>query len=114
MSEKLQKHHNAYEMRAIKSFHHKGFKVAIAEGGPKYVYTNEVTKEDCPHGYYDVIFTIIQNEKPLFEIPIYFDSLHDLDQGWSEETRQLARIRHAEQSAIIHINDFIKASNERN
>lgn len=107
---KLEKHHTRYDMRPMKSFEYKGFKVAIAEGGPKYEYTSEVTREDCPHGYYDVIFTIIQNDKAIWEVPIYFDSLHDLDKEWTDDTRRLARLNHAEQSAKIHINDFLKAS----
>lgn len=107
-SNKLEKHHRRYDMRPLKSFTYKGFKVAIAEGGPKYDFTNEVTRTDCPNGYYDVIFTIMQNEKPLWELPMYFDALHDLDRGWDNNTRQKARLNHAEQSAIIHINDFIK------
>lgn len=105
---KLEKHHRHYDMRPLKSFEYKGFKVAIAEGGPKFEFTNEVTQKDCPNGYYDVIFTVLQNEKALFEIPVYFDALHDVDRGWDHSTRQRARLNHAEQSAIIHINDLIK------
>lgn len=108
---KLEKHHSHYDMRPLHSFEYKGFKVAIAEGGPKYEYTNEVTKEDCPHGYYDLIFTILQNERAIWEVPIYFDSLHDLDKGWDESTRATARLNHVSQSAKIHINDFIKHAN---
>lgn len=106
---KLEKHHVHYDMRPQGWFEHKGFKVYIAEGGPKYEYTNEVTKDDCPHGYYDVIFTVEKGGKALFEVPLYIDALQYLEKGWNPDTFKKARYNAAKAAAMIHVDELHKA-----
>lgn len=106
MSQQIERHHQFWDTRPIYSFEYKGYKVCISEGGPKYEYTSEVTKEDCPHGFYDLIFTVEMGEKALFEMPIYIDALHDLEQNWSESQRKDARKNAAIVAARIHIDDL--------
>ena len=107
---KLERHHNCYEMRAIKSFDYKGFKIAIAQGGPKFVYTKEVTRKNCPNGYYDVIWTVLQNEKALIESPLYFDTLHNIHDGWTNSKREQARILTAQNDAIDFIDKYLRSN----
>lgn len=108
MSQQIEKHHRFWDTKPIHSFEHKGFKVCISEGGPKYEYSSEITKEDCPYGYYDLIFTIEMGGKPFFEMPIYIDALHDMDKSWTDSQRQEARKNAAIVAARIHIDDLVK------
>lgn len=105
---KLERHHNTYEMRSVTSIDYKGFKIAIAEGGPKFVYTQEVTRQDCPNGYYDVMFTIMANERVIVERPIYFDTLHDIEKGYTKNMQAQGRINEAIAEAKGVINVLLK------
>ena len=105
---KLERHHMFWDVHPERSFEYNGFKVCIGEGGPKYEYTKEITKEDCPHGYYDTMYAILMGDKVLFEQPFYFDSLHYLKDNLTPQGAKKARLDSAEKIARLHIDEIQK------
>ena len=112
-SSKLERHHIANEVKPVDSFVYKGIKIAVGDGGfdqiviPLTELQTEL-KEQFPDGFYEAIFTVFHDEKPLLEQPLWFDKNHDIEKGLTENDRAKSRISTARLEAKKLVDDLIK------
>lgn len=110
---KLERHHIANEVQPIDSYTYKGIKVGIGDGGFDHIIVplSELQTDlmnDFPDGFYEVVFTVFQDEKPLLEQPLWFDKNHDIEQGRTEDARKKSRYAAARRAAEDLIDDLLK------
>ena len=110
---KLERHHIANEVKPLESYTYKGIKIGIGDSGfDQIIYPITELQNDLysqfPDGFYETVFTIFHNEKPLLEQPLWFEKNHDMDKGMTEKGREKARINSTKQAAQNLVNDLLK------
>lgn len=118
VSEKIQRHFSAYDMKVLDKVKYKGFNIYAGFGGPKYAYTNEITKEEFPVGYYDGLWHITQNgmagdETEFFGFTQYYDALDYIKRGLTKEEYEAQIENELVSTAMLHIDDFINVAYEK-
>ena len=99
----LEKHFKLQEHRLVDKITYRGYDIYITEGGP---YFNN--KSEFPFGFYEAAYAV-RSADGIFYQPLAFDYLHDIKER-SDESRRLGRIEKAKESAMLHIDDAIKAN----
>ena len=66
---------------------------------------------ECPWGYFQTVwFTTRPNNEDLIDVgrPIDFEAMHDKEEGWTSETKRIARIQTALNDAMKFIDQSIQ------
>jgi len=110
---KLERHHIANEVKPVTSYVYKGIKIGIGDSGFDHIIVplTELQTDlmnQFPDGFYETVFTVFHDEKPLLEQPLWFDKNHDIEQGRTEEAREKSRINATKSTAEALVDDLIK------